>query len=178
MAASIFIVTLQDFLTRTLISRNVNTDKLKTEISSTQEKYGRKILCEDFYTEVLNVVAGTASSAVINTLLPYIRDFLVYKTYARYLVSSPVSMTPAGARVQVDPNSNPASDKQYGEMIAQAKNDANYYQDRLVNFLELNEDNYPTWKNSICNCGDKRVKTLNKLSLVGNVRRDTPITWT
>jgi len=179
MAVSTYIITISDFKTRADISENIITRKLQAQIAPTQEQFAIKILCRDFYAEVLDVVAGTTTSVVITTLLPFLRDFLVYKTYARYLVGAPVMMTASGPRTQVDPTSDLATDKQIGEIIRLALEDSNFYQDTLVNFLTLNQDDYPTWRDSICGCDDdRRVKNNNQFSIVGKTRQKTRIDWT
>ncbi len=64
------------------------------------------------------------------------------------------------------------------DLIAEAENDANGYQDDLVNFLTLNQDDYPTWRDSICGCGDRRTKNNNQFSIIGGNRPKTKIGWT
>jgi len=175
---STYIITTADFTSRADISQNILTTKIQGQIAPVQEIYGIKVLCREFYAEVLSVVAGTTTSAVITTLLPFIKDFLVYKTYAEYLVGAGLMMTPAGARVSIDATSEAASDKQVGEILAQARNRANFYQDTLINFLTLNELDYPTWAASECGCSDRRTKNNNQFSIVGNTRKTQPIEWT
>jgi len=179
MAVSTYIITSSDFEGRADISQNILTPRLQAQIAPVQEQFGIKILCREFYAEVLDVVSGTTTSAVIDTLLPFLRDFLVYKTYARYLVGAPVMMTPAGPRTSIDATSEIASDKLISEVLALARNDANFYQDTLVNFLTLNADDYSTWRDSICGCNDKRrTKNNNQFSIVGANKRATEINWT
>lgn len=178
MAVTTYIITISDFKERVDISENILTTKIQAQIGPTQEQFGIKILCREFYAEVLAHVAGTTVTTAITALLPFLKDFLVYKTYARYLVGSPVMMTPAGPRTSIDETSEIASDKQISEIIALARNDANYYQDQLVNFLCLNQDDYPTWKDSLCGCLDNRTKNNNQFSIVGGNKRRTRIDWT
>lgn len=177
MAVSTYIITTEDFISRADISQNLNTQKIQAQIAPVQEQFAIKILCRDFYAEVLAHVAGT-ETVVITTLMPFLRDYLVYKTYSRYLVGASVMMTPAGPRTQIDTTSDPASVEDIGDIKALAANDANFYQDTLVNFLTLNQDDYPTWRDSICGCNDRRVKNNNQFSMVGRNRIKTRIEWT
>lgn len=178
MAVSTYIITIEDFKSRADISENILTSKIQSQIAPTQEQFGIKILCREFYAEVLAVVAGTTTSAAITALLPYLKDFLVYKTYARYLVGAPIMMTATGQRTQIDTTSDLAPDKLISEQIALARNDANFYQDTLVNFLTLNVDDYPTWEASLCGCSDRRSKNNNQFSIVGGNKKETKINWT
>lgn len=179
MAVTTYILTSSDFTDRADISPNIKTNLLKQHLGVTQEKYAVKILCLEFYQEVLDVVAGTTVNADITALLPFIKDYLIYKTYARYLLYANQRSSAAGVRTVAEPVSTAASDKILSEMIASAKSDANFYQDQLVNYLECNEDLFPTWKDSICDCSsNRRTKGLNKLSRVGSSKKITPIKWT
>jgi len=179
MAVTVRIVTTSDFVGRADLTQNVDANKMLAHIDPVQEIFGIKILCNDFYDEVLAVVDGTATSAVITTLLPFIRDFLVYKTYAEYLIGAGLMSTAEGLRVSTSEVSEQASPQQMAAVVAQAEGWANDYQDRLVNFLSLNADDYPTWRDSICGgCSDRRVLANNQFSLVGGNRPETRIDFT
>jgi len=179
MAVSTYIITISDFQSRADISENILTRKIQAQIGPTQEQFAIKILCRDFYAEVLAHIDGTTVVATIATLLPFLKDFLVFKTYTRYLVGAPIMMTATGQRTVVEPTSDIASDKLISEQLALARNDSNFYQDTLVNFLTLNADDYPTWRDSICGCDDdRRVEKNNQFSIVGSNKRRTRINWT
>lgn len=175
---STYLIDISDFKRRADISQTINTDKLKAQIGITQEKYAVKILCQNLYNEIIGEYPDSLSPA--NTaLLPFIQDFLIYKTYDRYLVSSNILPTPSGMRVQTDTTSDAASEDQMKSLRGQANSDANFYQDKLVNFLIKNVDDYPLWKNSNCNCNPtNRPINGNKISRVGRSTSSVPIRWT
>lgn len=175
---TIYLISTTDFQRRANVSQNINTNRLKESIGIVQEMYGKKLLCVDLYDEIISEYPDSLS--VANTaLLPYIQDFLIYKSYSRYLETANVLMTPAGARTQIDDTSSIVSDEQMKILIRQADNDANYYQDQLINFLIKNEDTYTLWKDSICNCNDnRRPVNLNRYSKVGTSVSYSPIKWT
>lgn len=175
---STYLIDIDDFKRRADISQNLDTNKLKASIGITQEKYIVKILCQNLYNEIIGEFPDSLSAA--NTaLLPFIEDFLIYKTYTRYLKGSNLLATPSGMRVQTDTTSTVATDDQMTEVIREAHSDANFYQDKLVNFLIKNEDDYPLWKASICNCGtSKRPVNANRFSTIGKKASRTRIKWT
>ncbi len=161
------------------MTQNILTTKIQSSIGKTQEGYGIKILCRAFYQEVLDVIDGTTTSAVIDTLLPFLRDFLVFKIYEDYVSISDALSTPAGFRTSIDTTSEPISSDAMNRLIGNAHQWAVYYQDQLVNFLTLNADDYPTWEDSICGCDDKRrTENNNQFSLIGRNKRATRIDWT
>ena len=173
-----YLIDIEDFKRRADLSQNLNTDKLKAETGITQEKYGVKILCQNLYDEIIGEYPSDLS--VANTsLLPFIQDFLIYKSYARYLEAANLLATPSGMRVQRDTTSDVASEDQMTRIIRRAHSDANFYQDKLVNFLIKNEDDYPLWKDSACNCGTNlRPLNRNRFSTVHRKSNSVPIKWT
>lgn len=175
---STYIITTEDFKERVKLSQNILTNNIKPSIGPTQEMFAVKMLCREFYNEVLEVVAGNETNQAITNMLPFLKDYLVFKTYAHYLTGASVIMTPAGPRVQVDDTSNPATEKQIGDIQAQANNTANFYQDQLWNYLEKNSTSFPTWANSICGCDNRRTFQQNKLSTVSVKTNKVPIRWT
>ena len=102
----------------------------------------------------------------------------MFKIYASYLVDGNYIATPAGLRTQVDTTSNIPTDKQMSEVTEKAEKRANFYQDELANFLRLNEDDYPLWENSNCNCKDQTTHLLNKFSKIGKNQEKVKIKWT
>ena len=87
--------------------------------------------------------------------------------------------TAEGLRVSSSEVSEQASPEQMAAVVGLGEGRANFYQDRLVNFLSLNADDYPTWRDSICGgCSDRRVKANNQFSLVGGNRPETRIEFT
>lgn len=160
-----YILSILDFTNRADITNNIDTAKLKSYLGVIQEKFAKKILCKTLYDQLLTQISGTLSTAN-TTLLPYVKDYLIYKTYSRYLLNAGALSTPAGIRTMSEPTSTPASVEYIGALIKQSDGDANFYQDELVNFLKNNEDDYPLWASSSCGCGTL-TKNNNQFSKVG-----------
>lgn len=174
---TVYLIDIDDFTRRADLSKNIDTDKIKESIGITQEMYGTKMLCKDLYNEIISQYPSDLSTA--NTaLLPFIQDYLVYKTYIRYLISANVHSTPSGMFTANDSSATKASPEEMSPIISRAHADANYYQDELQNFLIKNEDDYPLWKDSICYCGkNRRPVNLNRFSKVGSKVSETRIRW-
>lgn len=176
---STYILSIEDFTNRADITPNIQTAKLKSYLGVVQEKYALKILCQALYDELLTQIAASSLTAVNTLLLPYVKDYLIYKTYSRYLLNANTLSTPAGLRVQTDTTSEAASDPTITALVKQADGDANFFQDQLATFLKCNDTDYPLWKNSICGCGNKVTQKLNQFSSIGkNIYRDERIDWT
>lgn len=175
----IYLISIDDFKRKADLSQNLHTDKLKACIGIIQEQYAVKLLCRDLYDEIISQIETPPMSDANTALLPYIKDFLIYKTYARYTVGANLLATPAGFRVSANAIDEPASAADMENIRSQANQDANFYQEQLLNFLIENEDDYPLWKNSTCNCNSNlRPQGMNKITVVGSSRSATPIKWT
>lgn len=173
-----YIVTIEDFRNRANISSNLLTPRFKQESGIEQERFGIKILCNELYNEVLTEIENDTYTPEIEALLPYLRDYLVFKIYASYLVDGNYISTPAGMRTQVDDTSTAVSREGMAQVIQKAESRANFYQDKLVNFLKCNEDDYPSWKDSNCGCKHLRVNKSNSFTKIGSSKGYTKIKWT
>lgn len=179
MASDTYIVTIEDFKTRANISANILTDRFKQESGIEQEIYGKKILCVELYNEIILQISEGSLTAINETLLPLLKDYLVFKIYASYLVDGNIMATPAGFRTQIDPTSSLPTDKHMSEVQRKADGRANYYQDQLVNFLTKNSTDYPLWKDSQCACSSSsRPVKQNRFSKIGKSKGYTKIYWT
>ena len=173
-----YLIDIEDFRRKADISQNLNTDRLNANIGPTQDQFAVKVLCNELVAELLSQLPDGLSAAN-TTLMPYVKNFLIYKTYSRYLVGANLMATPSGMRVQSDTTSDPASNQQMVALQRQADNDANFYQDQLINFLKENETDYPLWEDSICNCySNRRAVNGNVFSKVGSQDRRQVIKWT
>jgi len=173
-----YILSIEDFTNRADITVNIKTDKLKGYIGVVQEKFAVKILCQALYDQLLTEIAAGTLTTANTALLPFLKDYLIYKTYSRYLLNAPILSTPGGLRVQVDATSEPASDKLIAEIMRQSDGDANFYQDLLVNFLDCNVDDYPLWEGTVCDCNKNRTVKGNSFSKIGSSTGRIPIRWT
>jgi hypothetical protein len=176
--AATYILTIDDFLAKADLSQNINTNKLNANIGVVQDVFGRKVLCNQLVDELLSQLPNSLTDAN-EALLPYVKNFLIYKTYSDYLIGANLMSTPAGMRVQIDTTSDQASDKSMVAIQRRADGRADFYQDQLINFLKENEDDYPLWKASICNCyGNRRPQNGNVFSRVGSQDRRVDIDFT
>lgn len=178
MAVITYILSISDFTNRADITVNIQTAKLKTYIGVIQEQFAIKILCKALYDQLLVEIAADTLTVANTALLPFVKDYLIYKTYARYLLNANAISTPGGIRVQSEATSEPASDKFVAELIRQSNNDANFYQDTLVDFLDCNVADYPLWADTICDCNRNRTTKGNSFSKIGQSKGQVKIRWT
>lgn len=182
MIVPIYILDAQDFVGVSDISGFISTDRLEQYTGITQAVYAYKMLCEETYTILLDQLAQGEEylDPEYAALLLYLKRYLIFKTVSRYLINSGVISTAAGMRSHTDTVSNDISQEKYAELLNQATSDAAFYQDQLNNFLIKNQDDYPEWKASNCNCKNNFSKLQNRFSFGGGRRNpySTKIRWT
>ncbi len=174
----VYIVSIEDFKNRASISKNILTERFKQESGIIQEQFAPKILCNTLYEKVLGEISNESISVEISALLPYLKDFLVHKIEASYLVDCNYIATPSGFRVKTDDTSLPVEAKGMAKMIQKQEARADYYQDALVNFLKSNVSNYPEWEDSSCACKDIRANKMGSFSKIGKKKKYNKIRWT
>lgn len=156
MATSTYILSINDFTNRADLSSNLNTNTLKQYFGITQEKFLVAVICQETYDAIIDELSQ-GGEAYLSTkyanLLPFIKDFLVYKTMERYYTNANYKSTPAGIREHTDTISSKAPNTAMEVLTKQANDDAEFYKDKLINYLDNNRETYTLWADSRCNCG-------------------------
>lgn len=107
----------------------------------------RMIIGDEFYQDYLSNYKADTLSAVYTTLQPYIDQFVAWQTHEFWIVKANFHVTRAGIRVHEEENSVAATDAQMGMLIKDAKQQAQYYKNLLVGFLDGNYSDYPLYEN-------------------------------
>jgi deoxyribodipyrimidine photolyase len=173
-----FILSVTDFENVIDLNNNIAQNRLKQVFGRVQEPALLPIICREFYNELIEEIETNTLTTANEILLPYIKDFLIYKSMARYYATANYKSTPAGIRVHTDTISSQANPDQMRQLIDMVNKDASFYQDELVNFLQANQDDYPTWRDSSCgNCNNFSKASAN-IRFGANRSTKTKINWT
>jgi hypothetical protein len=108
------------------------------------------LLGSEFYDEIVAQFSANSFTSDNETLYEdYIKDFLAWQTYYKYLKFVNVSATPTGIRTFNDDNSSIANDVQMFSLEKNVLAEANKYKYKIVNFLNLaqskDSSKYPLW---------------------------------
>jgi hypothetical protein len=157
----------EDFQNRVDLSGNVLSKYIIPNIAIVQDRYIRKILCDDFYNELINQINSDTLTPDNKTLVDnYIKPAMVYRSYARYVATANVYSSVSGLRKYKEDDSDAAERDDLIPLIKQAESDATFYERELIEFLDNNEDSYLTWKNK-CKCNNIKSATNFKFSRIG-----------
>lgn len=134
------------------LSLNIDEKKFKLNLKIAQEDLA-DILGQEFYAQIetqYEPANDTFTTANATLYEDYIKDYLAWSTYHRYLGFSQSDSTPTGERSFNDENSNllaelslAAKEKNVLEMVKR-------YQNRIVNYIENEQSKvstaFPLWK--------------------------------
>ncbi len=148
-----------DYLTEACgLSRNIDEKVFKMNLNIAQEDL-KDLLGPEFYAEIetqYNPQGDTLTAANSTLYEDYLKQYLAWGTYHRYLGFSQSASTPTGERQFTDENSTILEDvklfskeKNVREMVARYKN-------RIINYIELEQSKdstaFPLWDG--CKKGD------------------------
>lgn len=176
------LITYAYFKEETDISQVVDNSKLDNPIKNAQDRL-KVLIGVSFYDQIVSQVItlpktlSTENGALYD---PYIKQYLAWQAYHFYIVKANTYETRTGVRTFVEDNSTPASDKLMGEQIALAKQNAVFYRDTLVNFLNgakrANSSSYPLYNMSCKSSGGQGlgITAVRKISTT-NLKIDNHI---
>ena len=170
-----YLIDKDDFSGRVDISVNRLDAKINSQIGIIQKKYLKNLLCNELYEDLVTQFEQGGEAYLddrLADLYPFVQDFMVYKTYERYLVGANVIDTPSGSRIKADSAvDRAATPDERREIRQQAVQDANFYQDEMIAFLKRNKNDYDDWRQSHCGCDHSFVNKMNQISGIGKTSR-------
>lgn len=133
------------------LSLNIDEKKFKMVLKIAQEDL-RDILGGEFYAEIetqYSPLADTFTTANATLYEDYLKDFLAWATYHRYLGFSQSESTPTGERSFLDDNSTLLQDVALFNKEKNVKDMVTRYRNNIVNYLRLQRSilstSFPLW---------------------------------
>lgn len=127
-------------------------------INLAQERFLKPILCETTLDSLKTAYeAGNLSGNNLN-LYNEVKPGLVFRSYELWVQESSVIKTVNGLKQaeDIDGTSSVLSDERREALISKYKENAAFFENRLITYLEINKDTYTDWKNSVCYSVKKR----------------------
>lgn len=133
------------------LSLNIDEKKFKMVLKIAQEDL-RDVLGGEFYEQIETQYAPANDTfSVANATLyeDYLKDFLAWATYHRYLGFSQSESTPTGERQFSDDNSTLLEDIKLASKEKNVKAMVSRYKDKIINYLRnqrtLSSTAFPLW---------------------------------
>lgn len=148
MSANILFISEQTLKDRSLLQDNVDPKLIKPTIKMAQDMYIEPILGTGLYRELQEQIAADDLSVENKTLLDnYITDCLCWYVQAEMVMSLGFKFTNKNVLRKTSENSDVPSISELFDLEERTKNKAEWYAQRITNFLcEYNED-YPLYDN-------------------------------
>lgn len=148
MSANILFISEQTLKDRSLLQDNVDPKLIKPTIKMAQDMYIEPILGTGLYRELQEQIADNDLSVENKTLLDnYITDCLCWYVQAEMVMSLGFKFTNKNVLRKTSENSDVPSISELFDLEERTKNKAEWYAQRITNFLcEYNED-YPLYDN-------------------------------
>lgn len=134
------------------LSDNIDEKKFKMCLKIAQEDLS-DILGPEFYAEIETQYApsgDTFTTANATLYEDYLKDYLAWATYYRFLGFSQSDSTPTGEREHNDENSTILDDVKLFGKSENVRNMSERYKNKIINYLRLQQSilstSFPLWK--------------------------------
>ena len=133
---------------RTYISDNVDIKYLRETILYCQDVYIQRLIGTTLYNEIKTQIQGSTLTAANTTLLnDYIQSVLIWRVTAEAAYWSSNKLMNKGVMQQSSENSQMADSRTISNLKSDANDKAEFYEQRMVNYLCENETDYPSYQN-------------------------------
>ena len=163
MATALFIKR-SDLIKNTALSGSIDTDKFIQFIKIAQEIHIQNYLGSDLYDKIsADIIGGTLSGDYLNLVNDYVQPMLIHFAMVEYLPFAAYTIANGGVYKHNSENSSLAQKEEIDSLIAKERDYAEYYTQRLIDYLSYNapskfpeyysnnnEEIYPD-KNALCN---------------------------
>lgn len=148
MSANILFISEQTLKDRSLLQDNVDPKLIKPTIKMAQDMYIEPILGTGLYRELQDQIANDDLSTENKTLLDnYITDCLCWYVQAEMVMSLGFKFTNKNVLRKTSENSDVPSISELFDLEERTKNKAEWYAQRITNFLCEYNENYPLYDN-------------------------------
>ena len=122
------------------LGQEVDDKFLQPKLKMAQDQL-KFLIGRNFYTDFLNAFTPNNASSPFtsadyqNFYDPYVKEFLAWQSYEYYLVKANLLHKRTGIRVFKEQDSEPATDKQMGQLLSTASQQVQSYKGVMINFL-------------------------------------------
>lgn len=142
---SIYLITLADVQQRQPVSVQLAPEMLNPHILSAQRMGLYYVIGKDLYDRIITEVGGGSPSAAVETLMPYVVEYLAYKTAGNLLRLSSYHITGTGVTRKTTTVSEPVSRGDMQDMQGAMESYAAAAEADLIRFITDNQGDYPEY---------------------------------
>jgi len=151
MATALFI-TQQDLVRNSIISGNVDYDKIIQFVRVSQEIDVQNLLGTDLYNRIsADIIAGTLTGNYLSLVTDFIQPTLIWFAQMNYIPFSAYTIAKGGVYKHQAENSQSVDKNEVDYLVGKAREYANYYSTRLVDYLCFNSSLFPEYTSNTNN---------------------------
>lgn len=145
--AEALLVSRKDVVKFTAMNGNVDTDKFIQYVKIAQDKHIENYLGTDLLESIqTKIVAGTLSGNYLTLVNEYVKPCLIHWTMVEMLPFSAYTIANKGVFKHNSENAENASKEEVDYLLEKERNTAQYYTNRLIDYLSFNaSSNFPEY---------------------------------
>jgi len=148
MATALFI-NRTDLVKNSIIDGNVDTDKFIQFIKIAQQIDIQNLLGTDLYNKIsADIVAGTLSGNYLSLVNTYVQPTLIWFAQMNYIPFAAYQIKNGGVFKHTSETAQNVDKNEVDYLVAKAREYANYYSTRLVDYLSFNDNLFPEYNSN------------------------------
>ena len=148
MATALFI-SRTDLVKNSIIDGNVDTDKFIQFIKIAQEIEVQNYLGTDLYNKIgADIIAGTLTGNYLNLVNDYVQPMLIWWAQVNYIPYAAYQIKNGGVFKHTSENAESASRSEVDYLVQKARNTAEYYTRRFVDYMSFNDNLFPEYRSN------------------------------
>ena len=148
MATALFI-SRTDLVKNSIIDGNTDTDKFIQLIKIAQEIEVQNYLGTDLYNKIsADIVAGTLTGDYLNLVNDYVQPMLIWYAQVNYYPYAAYKIKNGSISKHVSENSESVSKSEVDYLVAKARDTAEYYTRRFIDYMSFNSSTFPEYNSN------------------------------
>ncbi len=151
MATALFI-NRTDLVKNSILDGNVDTDKFIQFIKVAQQIDIQNLLGTDLYNKIsADIVAGSLAGNYLSLVNTYVQPTLIWFAQMNYIPFAAYSIKNGGVFKGSSETAETVNKNEVDYLVDKAREYANYYSTRLVDYLQFNTDLFPEYNSNTDN---------------------------
>ena len=148
MATALFI-NRTDLVKNSIIDGNVDIDKYIQFIKIAQQIDIQNLLGTDLYNKIsADIVAGTLAGNYLSLVNTYVQPTLIWFAQMNYIPFAAYQIKNGGVFKHTSETAQNVDKNEVDYLVAKAREYANYYSTRLVDYLSFNDNLFPEYNSN------------------------------
>tara|TARA_E500000318_G_C3550872_1_gene208846 strand:+ start:1254 stop:1772 length:519 start_codon:yes stop_codon:yes gene_type:complete len=146
-------VTIQDIKQKSIISGNVDPDKIIQFVEVAQDTHIQNYLGGKLYEKLQALIIantlGDAGNSDYKTLVDeYVKPMLIWFTQTDYIPFAPFTVSNGGVYKHRSENSDSITSEEISSLERRARETAEFYTRRFMDYMDFNSSKYPEYLES------------------------------